>query len=157
MIPLGKAKVVRAGRDLTVVTYGAVVQRSLVAAKELEERRRVSVEVIDLRTLCPPVDWEAIRASVIKTNKVLVAYEDARSWVTAPRSPPASPDECFPWLDAPGASGSNRHVRRYAPRLEDFICTGEDSRRAMRDLHAFSASARTVFLLFFVRSDGARV
>src|SRR6059036_3798403 len=79
MIPFGKAKVVREGRDLTVVTYGAVVQRALVAAKELEERDGVSVEVIDLRTLSP-VDWETITASVQKTNKVLVAYEDSLSW-----------------------------------------------------------------------------
>src|SRR5206468_89196 len=79
MIPFGKAKVVKQGTDLTVVTYGAVVQRSLVAAKELEERDGVSVEVIDLRSLSP-VDWEAITTSVTKTSKVLVAYEDARSW-----------------------------------------------------------------------------
>src|SRR5256885_9122155 len=78
MIPLGKAKRVREGRHLTVVTYGAVVQRTLVAAKQLEEQDGVSVEVIDLRTLSP-VDWEAIAASVRKTNKVLVAYEDSLS------------------------------------------------------------------------------
>src|SRR5207245_2849766 len=74
MIPFGKAKVVRDGTALTVVTYGAVVQRSLVAAKELEEKEGVSVEVIDLRSLSP-VDWETIEASVRKTNKVIVAYD----------------------------------------------------------------------------------
>src|SRR5438046_10022513 len=79
MLPVGKAKVVREGRDLTVVAYGAVVKRSLVAAKELEERDGVSGEVIDLRTLSP-VDWETITASVTNTNEVLVAYEDAEAW-----------------------------------------------------------------------------
>src|SRR5207247_100517 len=94
MIPFGKAKVVREGRDLTVVTYGAVVQRSLVAAKELEERDGVSVEVIDLRTLSP-VDWETITASVTKTNKVLVAYEDAQSWGYGAEIAARIADECF--------------------------------------------------------------
>ncbi len=138
MIPLGKAKVVRAGRDLTVVTYGAVVQRSLVAAKELEERDGVSVEVIDLRTLSP-VDWEAIRASVIKTNKVLVAYEDAQSWGYGAEIAARIADECFPWLDAPVKRvASTDTFVGYAPTLEDFILPQvEDLSRAMRDLHAF--------------------
>jgi len=138
MIPLGKAKVVRAGRDLTVVTYGAVVQRSLVAAKELEERDGVSVEVIDLRTLSP-VDWEAIRASVIKTNKVLVAYEDAQSWGYGAEIAARIADECFPWLDAPVKRvASTDTFVGYAPTLEDFILPQvEDLSQAMRDLHAF--------------------
>ena len=138
MIPLGKAKVVRAGRDLTVVTYGAVVQRSLVAAKELEERDGVRVEVIDLRTLSP-VDWEAIRASVIKTNKVLVAYEDAQSWGYGAEIAARIADECFPWLDAPVKRvASTDTFVGYAPTLEDFILPQvEDLSRAMRDLHAF--------------------
>jgi len=138
MIPLGKAKVVREGRDLTVVTYGAVVQRSLVAAKELEERDGVSVEVIDLRTLSP-VDWEAIRASVIKTNKLLVAYEDAQSWGYGAEIAARIADECFAWLDAPVKRvASTDTFVGYAPRLEDFILPQvEDLSRAMRDLHAF--------------------
>jgi len=138
MIPLGKAKVVREGRDLTVVTYGAVVQRSLVAAKELEERDGVSVEVIDLRTLSP-VDWEAIKASVTKTNKVLVAYEDAQSWGYGAEIAARIADECFPWLDAPVKRvASTDTFVGYAPRLEDFILPQvEDLVRAMRDLHAF--------------------
>jgi 2-oxoisovalerate dehydrogenase E1 component len=138
MIPFGKAKVVREGRDLTVVTYGAVVQRSLIAAKELEERDGVSVEVIDLRTLSP-VDWETIAASVTKTNKVLVAYEDAQSWGYGAEIAARIADECFPWLDAPVKRvASTDTFVGYAPRLEDFILPQvEDLARAMRDLHAF--------------------
>jgi 2-oxoisovalerate dehydrogenase E1 component len=138
MIPFGKAKVVRAGRDLTVVTYGAVVQRSLLAAKELEERDGVSVEVIDLRSLSP-VDWEAITASVTKTNKVLVAYEDAQSWGYGAEIAARIADACFPWLDAPVKRvASTDTFVGYAPRLEDFILPQvEDLARAMRDLHAF--------------------
>jgi len=138
MIPFGKAKVVREGRDLTVVTYGAVVQRSLIAAKELEERDGVSVEVIDLRSLSP-VDWDAIRASVTKTNKVLVAYEDAQSWGYGAEIAARIADECFPWLDAPVKRvASTDTFVGYAPKLEDFILPQvEDLAQAMRDLHAF--------------------
>ena len=138
MIPFGKAKVVREGRDLTVVTYGAVVQRSLVAAKELEERDGIRVEVIDLRSLSP-VDWEAIAKSVTKTNKVLVAYEDSQSWGYGAEIAARIADECFPWLDAPVKRvASTDTFVGYAPRLEDFILPQvEDLARAMRDLHAF--------------------
>src|SRR5213083_2502706 len=138
MIPFGKAKVVREGTDLTVVTYGAVVQRSLVAAKEMEERDGVSVEVIDLRSLSP-VDWEAITASVTKTNKVLVAYEDALSWGYGAEIAAKIADACFSWLDAPVKRvASTDTFVGYAPRLEDFILPQvEDLARAMRDLHAF--------------------
>src|SRR5207245_736936 len=100
MIPFGKAKVVREGTAVTVVTYGAVVQRTLVAAKELEEKEGVSVEVIDLRSLSP-VDWETIEASIKKTNKVIVAYEDAYSWGYGAEIAARIADQSFPWLDAP--------------------------------------------------------
>jgi len=138
MIPFGKAKVVREGTAVTVVTYGAVVQRTLVAAKELEEKEGASVEVIDLRSLSP-VDWETIEASIKKTNKVIVAYEDAYSWGYGAEIAARIADQCFPWLDAP--------VRRvasmdtfvgYAPDLEDHILPQvEDLAKAIRELHAF--------------------
>src|SRR2546429_3245006 len=120
------------------VTYGAVVQRSLVAAKELEERDGASVEVIDLRCLSP-VDWDTIAASVRKTNKVLVAYEDSLSWGYGAEIAARIADECFPWLDAPVKRvASTDTFVGYAPRLEDFILPQvEDLARAMRDLHAF--------------------
>jgi len=138
MIPFGKAKRVREGRHLTVVTYGAVVQRSLVAAKQLEEQDGVSVEVIDLRSLSP-VDWEAIAASVRKTNKVLVAYEDSLSWGYGAEIAARLGDECFPWLDAPVKRvASTDTFVGYAPDLEDFILPQvEDLALAMRELHAF--------------------
>src|SRR3989442_1359880 len=121
MIPFGKARVVREGRDLTVLTYGAVVQRSLVAAKELEERDGASVEVIDLRCLSP-VDWDTIAASVRKTNKVLVAYEDSLSWGYGAEIAARIADECFPWLDAPVKRvASTDTFVSYAPDLEDSI------------------------------------
>ena len=138
MIPFGKAKVVREGSHLTVITYGAVVQRSLVAAKELEERDGVSVEVIDLRSLSP-VDWETIERSVRKTNKVIVAYEDSLSWGYGAEIAARIADQCFPWLDAPvkRVASSDTFVG-YAPDLEDFILPQvDDLARAMRELHAF--------------------
>src|SRR5205085_11788523 len=75
MIPFGKAKTVKQGTDLTVVTYGALVPRALQAAQKLEREHQVSAELIDLRSLSP-FDMEAIAASVRKTNRVLVAHED---------------------------------------------------------------------------------
>src|SRR5216117_3970077 len=138
MIPFGKAKVVRAGSALTVVTYGAVVQRSLVAAKELEAKEHVSVEVIDLRSLSP-VDWEAIGESIRKTNKVLVAYEDSLSWGYGAEIAARIADQGFPWLDAPvkRVAATDTFVA-YAQDLEDFILPQvENLAQAMRELHAF--------------------
>src|SRR5438067_4639266 len=138
MIPFGKAKVVRTGSALTVVTYGAVVQRSLIAAKELEEKEGISVEVIDLRSLSP-LDWETISASIQKTNKVLVAYEDASSWGYGAEIAARIADQCFPWLDGPVRRiASTDTFVGYAPALEDFILPQvEDLAQAMRELHAF--------------------
>jgi 2-oxoisovalerate dehydrogenase E1 component len=112
---------VREGTDLTVVTYGAVVQRTLVAAKELEERIGASVEVIDLRSLSP-VDWETIYASVRKTNRVIVAYEDSLSWGYGAEIAARIADETFAWLDAPVRRvASTDTFVAYAPELEDVI------------------------------------
>jgi 2-oxoisovalerate dehydrogenase E1 component len=138
LIPFGEAKVVKEGRDLTVVTYGAVVQRALVAAKELEEREGVGVEVIDLRSLSP-VDWDAIARSVQKTNRMLVAYEDALSWGYGAEIAARVADQMFAWLDAPVKRvASTDTFVGYAPTLEDFILPQvEDLAQAMRELHAF--------------------
>ncbi|MFI5234171.1 MAG: thiamine pyrophosphate-dependent enzyme [Gemmatimonadales bacterium] len=121
MIPFGKARVVRPGKHLTVVTYGAVVQRAIVAAKEVEEKHGIEVEVIDLRSLSP-VDWETIYASVRKTNRVIVAYEDSLSWGYGAEIAARIADITFPFLDAPvkRIAATDTFVA-YAPELEDVI------------------------------------
>jgi 2-oxoisovalerate dehydrogenase E1 component len=138
MIPFGKARVVREGRDLTVVTYGAVVQRTLVAAKELEEESGVSAEVIDLRSL-NPVDWETIYTSVRKTSRVIVAYEDALSWGYGAEIAARIADETFAWLDAPVKRvASTDTFVAYAPELEDVILPQVAGiKAAMADLARF--------------------
>lgn len=137
MIPFGKAKIVREGSDVTVVTCGAVVQRSLIAAKAADERG-ISAEVIDLRTL-QPLDMETIAASVKKTNKIIIAHEDSLSWGIGSEIAARVADELFPWLDAP--------VRRvasldtwvaYSPQLEDEILPQtEDVLAAIEAIHAY--------------------
>jgi 2-oxoisovalerate dehydrogenase E1 component len=138
MIPFGKAKVVREGTDVTVITYGAVVQRALVAAREVEEKTGVSAEVLDLRSLAP-VDWEAIGRSVKRTNKVIVAYEDARSWGYGAEIAARVGDEHFAWLDAPVRRvASLDSFVAYAPQLEDAILPqATDLAEAIRTLAAF--------------------
>jgi 2-oxoisovalerate dehydrogenase E1 component len=130
MIPFGKAKVVREGTDLTVVTYGAVVQRTITAAKEVEEAHGLSVEVIDLRSLTP-VDWEAVMGSVRKTNRVIVAYEDSLSWGYGAELAARIADEAFEWLDAPVRRvASTDTFVAYAPQLEDVILPQVEHLRA---------------------------
>ena len=138
MIPFGKAKVVRQGTDLTVVTYGAVVQRTLLAAKAMEDQHGVSVEVIDLRSLSP-VDWETIYGSVRKTNRVIVAYEDSLSWGYGSEIAARIADETFAHLDAPvkRVAATDTFVA-YAPELEEVILPQVESlKRAMLEVAAF--------------------
>jgi 2-oxoisovalerate dehydrogenase E1 component len=138
MIPLGKAKIVRPGTDLTVVTYGALVQRTLWAAKRAEEQHGVSAEVIDLRSLSP-VDWNAIGESVRKTNRVVVAYEDSLSWGYGAEIAARIADEMFTWLDAPvrRVAATDTFVA-YAPELEDVILPQvDDLQEAIVEIAAF--------------------
>ncbi|HVB30680.1 MAG TPA: dehydrogenase E1 component subunit alpha/beta [Gemmatimonadaceae bacterium] len=121
MIPFGKAKIVREGTDVTVVTYGATVHRAFTAANQMAEETGLNVEVIDLRTLSP-WDRETVFASVRKTSRVLVAYEDSLSWGYGAEIAAAIADECFAWLDAPvkRLASADTFVG-YAPQLEDAI------------------------------------
>jgi 2-oxoisovalerate dehydrogenase E1 component len=137
-IPFGKAKIVRSGKDLTVLTYGAVVPRALQAAQKLHREAGVDVELIDLRSLTP-YDWEAIAESVKKTNRVIVAHEDMLSWGYGAEIAARIGDELFHDLDAPvrRVAAMDTFVA-YQPLLEDAILPQpEDLYRAMAELAAF--------------------
>jgi len=121
MIPFGKAREVQAGEDLTLITYGALVHRSLTAVKAVQRRQDRTVHVLDLRSLSP-YDWDAIAASVRRTGRALVVHEESRAWGYGAEIAARIGEELFEWLDAP--------VRRvaaldsfvaYHPTLEDAI------------------------------------
>jgi 2-oxoisovalerate dehydrogenase E1 component len=138
MIPFGKAKVVKEGSEATLITYGAVVQRAVQAAKDLEEATGQRVEVIDLRSL-NPVDWDTIATSVKKTSRVIVAYEDSLSWGYGSEIAAKIADEMFEWLDAPvrRVAATDTFVA-YAPELEDVILPQVESLgKAMREILAY--------------------
>ncbi|MFZ1131795.1 MAG: dehydrogenase E1 component subunit alpha/beta [Terriglobales bacterium] len=138
MIPFGKARVVQPGTDLTVITYGAVVPRALQAAQKLEREHRVSVELIDLRCL-NPFDWDAIAASVKKTNRALIAYEDSLSWGYGAEIAARIADQLFHHLDAPvkRVAATDTFVA-YQPILENAILPqASDLFRAMKELAEF--------------------
>jgi 2-oxoisovalerate dehydrogenase E1 component len=121
MIPFGKAKIVQPGEDLTVITYGAVVPRALQAAQKLEREQGIKVELIDLRCL-NPFDWETIAASVAKTSRALVAYEDTLSWGYGAEIAARLADQLFDKLDAPVRRvGAKDVFVAYQPILEDAI------------------------------------
>jgi 2-oxoisovalerate dehydrogenase E1 component len=138
MIPLGKANLVREGSDLTIVTCGALVKRSIDAAKIASEQHGIECDVIDLRTISP-LDMDTVAHSVKITNKVLITHEDSLSFGIGAEIAAQIADELFPWLDGP--------VRRvasldtwvaYAPQLEDEILPQPaDVLAAILDLHDF--------------------
>lgn len=121
-IPFGSARIVKPGNDLTIITYGALVQKAQQAALQVERKNPdISIEVIDLRSLAP-FDWKAIRTSVEKTNRVIIAHEDCLSFGYAAEIAARIADELFDRLDAP--------VRRvaaldtwvaYQPQVENAI------------------------------------
>ena len=137
-IPFGKAKTVRSGKDLTLVTYGAVVPRALQAAQKLHRETGIDAEIIDLRSLSP-YDWEAIAESVRKTSRVIVAHEDMLSWGYGAEIAARIGDELFHDLDAPVRRvGAMDTFVAYQPLLEDAILPQpEHLYRAMADLAAF--------------------
>ncbi|WP_419162301.1 alpha-ketoacid dehydrogenase subunit alpha/beta [Candidatus Palauibacter sp.] len=120
MIPFGKAALVEEGDDLTIITYGALVERTRKALARLDRAGEpVSADLLDLRSL-NPLDMDAIRRSVMKTNRVLVAYEDAKSWGFGAEISARLADELFEWLDAPirRITATDTFIG-YAPSLEN--------------------------------------
>jgi 2-oxoisovalerate dehydrogenase E1 component len=134
-IPFGKANLLRQGKDMTVITYGAVVPRALRAAQQASSELGLEVDLLDLRTL-NPYDWEAIATSVQKTGRVIVAHEDMLSWGYGAEIVARIADELFEYLDAPvkRVAAMDTFVA-YQPILEDAILPQpEDLFRAMADL-----------------------
>jgi 2-oxoisovalerate dehydrogenase E1 component len=135
MIPFGKARIVNPGTNLTVITYGAVVPRALQAVQRLDREMGVKIELIDLRSLSP-YDWEAIAASVQKTNRVLVAYEDTLSWGYGAEIAARIAGELFEHLDAPVKRVAAKDTFiAYQPVLESAILPQvQDLYLAMKEL-----------------------
>jgi 2-oxoisovalerate dehydrogenase E1 component len=137
MIPFGKAKLVREGRDLTIVTFGSLVVRSVQAAKTLAEEG-LEVEILDLRSLSP-YDWDLISASVKKTSRALVIHEDNLSWGYGAEITARIADELFEWLDAPVRRLAGKDVFvPYHPVLEEAVLPQPaEIVRAARELAAY--------------------
>jgi 2-oxoisovalerate dehydrogenase E1 component len=137
-IPFGKAKIVRPGSHITLVTYGAVVPRALQAAEKAQREFGIDVEILDLRTL-NPYDWEAIATSVRKTSRVIIAHEDMLSWGYGAEIAARIADELFDDLDAPVRRiGAMDTFVAYQPVLEDAILPQPATiLKAIQDLRAY--------------------
>jgi 2-oxoisovalerate dehydrogenase E1 component len=137
-IPFGKARIVRPGADLTIITYGALVPRALQAAERARREHNIDTEIIDLRTL-NPYDWESIAESVKKTSRVIVAHEDMLSWGYGAEIAARIADELFDSLDAPVRRiGSMDTFVAYQPILEDAILPQPETIfKAIVDLKAY--------------------
>jgi 2-oxoisovalerate dehydrogenase E1 component len=138
MVPFGKASVVQEGSDVTVVTYGATVYRSWQAAAAFHEATGKTVEILDLRSLSP-YDREAIAASIEKTGRAVVVYEDPISWGYGAEIAAWISSELFPWLDAPveRVAATDTFVA-YQPQVEDFILPqASHVRKALERVTAF--------------------
>ena len=126
LTPIGQARTAREGKDLTIVTYGATVWKSLEAAEQLAKDDGLSAEVIDLRTILP-LDDAAIMTSIKKTNKVLIVHEDTRTGGVAGEIAARINEQAFAWLDGPIMRVTAHDVPLpYAPTLEDFVLPQTD-------------------------------
>ena len=137
-IPFGKAKIVRPGAHITLITYGAIVPRALQAAQRAQRLHGIEVEIVDLRTL-NPYDWEAIATSVRKTSRVIVAHEDVLSWGYGAEIAARIGDELFDQLDAPVRRvGAMDTFVAYQPLLEEAILPQPESiLKAILELRAY--------------------
>ncbi|HEX5178952.1 MAG TPA: alpha-ketoacid dehydrogenase subunit beta [Gemmatimonadaceae bacterium] len=121
VVPIGKARLAREGRDLSIITYAATVWKALEAAEQLEKEDGLSVDVLDLRSLLP-MDDEAIMATVKKTNRVMIVHEDTRTGGVAGEVTARITERAFAWLDAPILRVTAADVPLpYSPPLEDFV------------------------------------
>lgn len=131
-IPIGKADVERVGADVTIVTYGAMLQVAMQAAEKAQEKG-ISVEVIDLRTIYP-LDKETILNSVAKTSKAIMLYEDTRTLGIGAEISAIIAEEGFEYLDGPIIRVSSPDAPiPYSPPLEDFYLPQVDDVMAAID------------------------
>jgi 2-oxoisovalerate dehydrogenase E1 component beta subunit len=138
VVPIGKARLAREGRDLSIITYAATVWKALDAAEQLEQEDGLSVEVLDLRSLLP-MDDEAILATVRKTHRVLIVHEDTRTGGVAGEITARINESAFEWLDAPVMRVTAADVPLpYSPPLEDYVLPQTaDIVKAARTLAAY--------------------
>jgi pyruvate/2-oxoglutarate/acetoin dehydrogenase E1 component len=138
VVPIGKARVARNGRDVSIITYAAPVWKALEAADQLAKEDGLSVEVLDLRSLAP-LDDDAIIGTVRKTNRVLVLHEDTRTGGIAGEITARINERAFEWLDAPVMRVTAADVPLpYAPPLEDYVLPqNADIVHAVRVLAAY--------------------
>ena len=121
VVPIGKARTAREGKDLSIITYGATVWKALEAAEQLEKEDGLRAEVIDLRSLLP-MDDDAIMATVKKTSRVMIVHEDTRTGGIAGELSARINEKGFEWLDAPVLRVTAADVPLpYAPPLEDYV------------------------------------
>jgi 2-oxoisovalerate dehydrogenase E1 component len=137
MIPFARAAERRVGTDVVIVTWGAVVQRSLVAA-QMAEKAGISVGVIDLRTIAP-YDFETIAEAVKRTSRVVVAHEDQLTCGFGAEIAARIAEELFDYLDAPVTRvGAMDTPVAYAPELEEVILPQtEDLLEAVQKVAAY--------------------
>jgi 2-oxoisovalerate dehydrogenase E1 component beta subunit len=120
IVPIGKARTAREGKDLSIITFGAQVLNALDAAQELEKSDGLSIEVIDLRTLAP-LDKEAILATVKKTNRAIILHEASLTGGIGGEISAIIAEEAFEWLDAPVIRVASIDAPvPFAPQLEDY-------------------------------------
>ncbi|MCH7817988.1 MAG: dehydrogenase E1 component subunit alpha/beta [Candidatus Marinimicrobia bacterium] len=126
LVPIGKAKIVQEGKDITIVTYGALVKRSADAALKLENNTGKSVEVIDIRSMVP-LDIETIKTSIAKTSRVLIIHEDTIFQGFGAEIAAQISEIGFDLLDAPIRRVAGKHIPvPYAPILEDYALPNDD-------------------------------
>jgi len=137
IVPIGKAALRRAGSDMSIITYGAMVYVALDAAKELE-KDGIDVEVLDLRSLLP-FDREAVLETVKKTNKVILLHEDTRTGGFAGELAALISEEAFDYLDGPirRITAPDTPVPFSPPMEEFFLPKISDVLRVARELRAY--------------------
>jgi pyruvate/2-oxoglutarate/acetoin dehydrogenase E1 component len=120
IVEIGKARVAREGKDLSIITFGAMVLNALDAAEKLEKEDGLNIEVIDLRSLAP-LDKEAILATVKKTNRVMILHEASLTGGIGGELSAIIAEEAFEWLDAPPIRVASIDAPvPFAPQLEDY-------------------------------------